>query len=302
MSGQLEALGRVGVVIVTYRSAHEIADCLRSLPSERLAAVVVVDNDSPDDTVGVIQRLGRRDVRVVQRPNDGFGAGCNTGLTELPPDAQFVLFLNPDARISEDSVLHLVRYLDEHPASALVGPRVTAAGQRAHSAGRLPVLATELKPLFPRALGRLLPERRLPPTWHRSGPVGYVEGACMLGRTEALRSVGGFDETYFLCFEEMDLAKRLSRADWSVDLCVEATVEHAGGASRRTLDHHGVEHLVRSQVYYLRTWRGRVAGAVFELAARGSWRLRLAAGRLTRGEYEARIAALGTPLRPADRT
>jgi GT2 family glycosyltransferase len=269
------ALERVGVVVVTHRSAATLPATLEALPSEELGAVVVVDNGSTDDSARVARNLG---ATVLEQDNLGFGAGNNRGNAAL--GTELVLFLNPDAVLQRGDLLALVDYLDAHPRCALVGPCVDSAGRPTYSAGRLDTLATELRPLLPAPLSSLGPRRRLPPTHRTSGRVGYVEGACFLVRRDALAEAGGFDERYFLYFEELDLARRLGELGHEVHLCAEARVEHAMGASTDQLPDAGSTHLVTSQVRYMRRWHGDRAARTWVRAARLSWGLRARTGRL----------------------
>ena len=289
-----DGVGDVGVVVVTYASASTVAGTVTALPIARLADLVVVDNDSPDDTVRVVEALG---VRVVQQHNAGFGGGCNRGVAELSPAAELVLFLNPDAVLQEADLVRLVEHLRAHPRCAVVGPRVVHAGEPSYSAGSLATLTSELRPLLPAPLSGLWASRRLPVTHAVTGPVGYVEGACFLVRRQVLADVGGFDERYFLYFEEMDLGRRLAEAGHEVHLCADAVVEHEIGVSRVGLPFAGHPHLVRSCVRYLARWRGRGAARTWVLAARLSWALRERVGRLDSGERRAASQAARDGLR-----
>jgi len=289
-----DALARVGVVVVAYASAGTLPATLGTLPKERLAGVVVVDNASPDNSAEVARQHG---ATVVCQPNLGFGAGNNRGVREL--DAELVLFLNPDAVLQDADLERLVAHLDAHPRCAVVGPRVASGGEPTYASGDLPTLATELRPLLPHPLSRLGPRRRHAPGHERTGPVGYVEGACFLVRRAALEEVGGFDEGYFLYWEEAELAQRLRRRGLQVHLCAEAVVEHAMGASTAGIAHGGSTHAVRSQIRYLRRWHGDRAARTWALAARASWALRARTGRLDRDRAQALRAAARDELRHA---
>lgn len=270
-----DVLGRVGVVVVAYASAGTLPATLAALPKDRLGGVVVVDNGSPDDSGEVAQQHG---AHVVRQDNLGFGAGNNRGARELT--TELLLFLNPDAVLQPPDLERLVHHLDAHPRCAVVGPRVTSGGRPTYASGELPTLAGELRPLLPHPLSALGPRRRHEPGAERTGPVGYVEGACFLVRRDALDLVGGFDEGYFLYWEEAELAQRLRRRGLEVHVCAEATVEHAMGVSTAATEHGGSPHLVRSQVRYLRRWHGERAARTWARAARASWALRARSGRL----------------------
>jgi GT2 family glycosyltransferase len=292
-------LARVGVVVVTHASAAEITACLTSLPTQELARVVVVDNASPDDTVAVIKALARANVEIVEQANLGFGAGNDAGRARLPAGTEFVLFLNPDCSLERASLRALVDYLDAHPRCALVGPRLESDAAPLTPGGALPTVLTELQPLFPRVLGRLLPRRQLPPDVAASGPVGYVEGACMLVRTEAFDAVGGFDDRYFLCFEEMDLAHRINDNGWTVDVCTDATARHLVQRSRRRDPRLSDYHKYRSQTLYLERWAGRWPARFYARTATALWWVRRATGRIDRAQYEVLKAAVGGAGFPA---
>ena len=286
------ALSDVGAVVVAYRSAQTLPATLTALPAAELGAVVVVDNASPDDSAEVARAHG---ATVVAQGNAGFGAGNNRGNAEL--STELVLFLNPDAVLERADLVALVAHLDAHPRCAVVGPLVRSGGRPTYSAGRLDSLLTELRPLLPAPLSLLGPRRRFAPEYARTGPVGYVEGACFLVRRAALAEVGGFDEQYFLYFEELDLARRLAKAGWEVHLCAEAAVEHAMGASTAQLEVGGGPHLVESQVRSLRRWHGERATRTWAWAARASWALRRRTGRLDPKTATALTNALTNELR-----
>ena len=264
---------RVAVVIVTYNSADVVLGALSALGSDLHDRVVVVDNASTDDTCEVITAAAPA-VRVCRSStNLGFGSAVNVGTRQTPP-ADYVLVLNPDAQIDPGDLLRLVDHLDTHPRSGVVVPRLWRAGSPLCSAKRRPRLLTELWPVAPAALMPHLPTSSLDPSFAISGPVEVVEGACMLLRREAFDAVGGFDEGYFLYFEEADLAKRLSQLGWTCDLCAEARAEHLVGDSRKQVPYGAAPHFVSSTVRYLQKWEPRSRARAYVVFARLSWSVR----------------------------
>lgn len=262
---------------MAYASASTLRACLTSLPIDELHGVVVVDNASPDDSAAVAASV--QGVQVLRlHDNRGFGGGCNAGVTALG-DVELVLFLNPDAVIETDQLLLLVDHLDQQPRCALVAPRLYRDGEPLSSAGRDAGLATELRTVVPTFLSRCLPERRLAPSYSMTGPVAYVEGACFLVRTTALERAGGFDEQFFLFFEELDLARRLRTDGWTVDLVAAARAEHLSAVSRKTLADGGRSHLLLSTVLYLQR-RGHGRAIAYVVVARLCWSLRARLGGL----------------------
>lgn len=235
---------------------------LAALPVDALGDVVVVDNASTDGTADAVQL--HRSVRLLRSArNVGFGAGCNAGVSALHPDVDLVLFLNPDAVVERSALERLATYLDRVPACALVGARLERDGEPLPSAGTPASLMTELRLVAPAPVARRMRARRFDGDYDRSGPVGYVEGACFMARRSVLESIGGFDERFFLFYEELDLAHRVRALGFTVDLCADAVASHRVGGSRATLSDHARSHLLHSAELYLRKWHGTPAMAAF---------------------------------------
>src|SRR3954471_21907512 len=270
----------VSVVVVTHRSAATVAhtlDCTARLPVHE---VVVVDNDSPDETVAVVEAHMPVNGRLVRQPNLGFGAGNNAGVRALTTPADAVLFLNPDAAIEPNDLRTLLRRMTADDTVGVVGPRMFRSGVPIGSSGREATALTEIERALPSPVRKLLPRRPASPDEARTGPVGYVEGACMLVRRKAFDEVGGFDEQFFLFFEELDLAQRMVRAGWTVELVAEAAAEHAVATSRAATRLRGEPHFVASTYRYLAKWRGPRSANGWFAAIRAIWAAKVALRRM----------------------
>jgi N-acetylglucosaminyl-diphospho-decaprenol L-rhamnosyltransferase len=276
---------RVDAVVVAYNSGGTLRECVEPLASMPDVAVTVVDNRSPDDTAAAIAGL---DVHLIRAErNGGFAYGCNLGTAAGA--AEYVLFLNPDARVRPGALERLVAVLDRFPRAALAAPRILEDdGSLAPSLRRFPRLrSTFAQALF---LHRAWPRAswtdeciRNPEVYERPGSPDWVSGACMLVRREALAEVGGLDESFFLYCEDTDLCARLRAADWDIRYEPDATVHHAGGASRPREELFAV--LARNRVRYARK-HGSAAAAAAEAAG-------VALGHLTH--------ALASALNPSRR-
>jgi GT2 family glycosyltransferase len=232
------------VVIVAYGNREVIGACVegaRQLPG--VGEVVVVDHGH--DGSGAV--AAARGARVLSNPaNPGFGTGQNRGVATTT--ARYVLLLNPDADPDPEGIAAGIRALDADPQVAIVqgviANRVT--GQPERSQGR------ELGPVH--LLGRAVSARRLLAyAWVRRvfGRVGtladHVERAptrpvsveslaatCVLVRRRALDQIGGFDESYFLYGEDLDLCRRLRNRGWRLVALPHRFAQHDGGASSST--------------------------------------------------------------------
>lgn len=238
---------KLAVVIVNYRTARHVLQGLEhTVPQVRAlgdAAIFVVDNCSPDDSVAVlragIEARGYGDcVRLIPSPvNGGFGAGNNVAFrASLASDdpAECFFLLNPDAWPEPGCLRALLSFLDEHPAVGIAGGRMRdEQGTEQASTFRFPTPWSELEGhLRLGVVTRLLREHvvaRAAP--ERSGPVDWVSGASMVIRRRVVEQVGMFDEGFFLYFEEVDLCRRAHEADVPIWFVREAGVVHIGGVA-----------------------------------------------------------------------
>ncbi len=254
--GQAALTGRsVGAVVVSYNSAAYLADCLRSLRSEGVAEVVVVDNASSDGSVDVA-RTADAGVTVVETgANLGFGAGANRGVAATESD--YVLILNPDTVVEPGMVKALSEALDRDDGLALVGPRIeNLDGTLYPSVRRFPNLTVALGHAF---LGLIWPtnpftRRYRMLDWDHDCPaadVDWVGGACVLVRRSAFDLVAGFDEAYFMYVEDVDLCWRLGRAGWRIGYEPGGRVAHALGGSSRFVPYRMIAQHHRSLLRFV---------------------------------------------------
>jgi GT2 family glycosyltransferase len=232
------------VIIVNYNAGAALAATVASL-AHGIAPLrwdaVIVDNASIDGSADAAHADAR--VRVVRNAaNVGFARGINIGLENS--GGRFVLILNPDCELDAGAVPHLVQEIGRWPRCAIAGPRILDPdGALQESARGDPTLLTGI---FGRTgvLSRWLPNlsvvrRNLVAheairTGAASVAVDWVSGACMLARRDALDAVGGFDERYFLYWEDADLCRRLRAAGWETRYVPGASVRHQVGQSSRS--------------------------------------------------------------------
>jgi N-acetylglucosaminyl-diphospho-decaprenol L-rhamnosyltransferase len=235
-------------VIVTYNSAHVVCDLLDSLPGALggLAAdVVIVDNGSTDGTAELVSARG--DCRLVRSENVGYAGGINRGVAEFP-DARAILVLNPDVRLHAKSVPPLLAALRE-PGVGIAAPQVRSP------AGDLE-LSLRREPTILRAVG--LTRTRLPvfceyvaePSAYREpGPVDWAVGAVLAMSRACYDAIGGWDESYFLYSEEVDLALRARDAGLLTRYEPSAVATHIGGGSGRNHTTHVMQIVNRVRLY-----------------------------------------------------
>jgi GT2 family glycosyltransferase len=244
-------------VIATYNSARHLAPLadLMSTWSVRPERTLIVDNASSDRSREIGEASGFEVFK--SRRNGGFGAACNEGLRIA--QSEYVLVCNPDVRPAGDSLALLLNALDETPSAAIAGALL---GSEPVSR-RFSCLTASIASFLPARLYRRLKLHR--GTSAIAGGVephlvvDYVEGAFMLCRAAALRSVGGFDERFFLYHEEEDLCRRLGERGWLTLLVPAAKAEHNHSSSSDGVS-EGVMTAFRlhSLYWYHRKYRSRL--------------------------------------------
>lgn len=255
-----ESLGPVTAIVVTYESADTIVQCVESLlTSKEIALVVVVDNASKDDTLERIPS-DERVKKIRNERNMGFGSACNTAAREAT--TEFLLFVNPDSRMSPQSVSELTSFLAHRIEAACCGPSICDEHGTFDSAARrgfpTPMNAVgrlfHLEKLFPNS--RALSGYTMPwAGFDREMRVDSILGACMLIRRADFQRIGGFDEDYFLFGEDIDLCFRLSKAGREVWYVPSARQIHVGGASMAKASRLARREFYRAMEIYWRKHR-----------------------------------------------
>jgi N-acetylglucosaminyl-diphospho-decaprenol L-rhamnosyltransferase len=240
----------VAIATVTYRSAALTINCLRSieaeLPTPGLSIrVIVVDNASEDAPLieEAIEANGWSSwVNLVRAPrNGGFAYGNNRAFQLAynggPPD--YFYLLNPDTLVRKGAIGALVRFLEAHPTVAIAGSSFeNLDGSEWPIAFRFPSILSEIEGGLQlghatRVLQRWVVAVHMEPV---PQPVDWVPGASMMIRRTALDAIGGFDENYFLYFEETDFCLRAKKAGLSTWYVPESRVMHVAGQSTKVTE------------------------------------------------------------------
>ena len=227
----------VAAVVVTYRSAETIDDCLQRLRAAAgVAAIRVVDNSSDDGTLEIVQRHASADARVrfIANPdNPGFGVACNQGAADVGEGVAWLAFVNPDCLVECDTLARL-RALAEPQGDALIGADlVDDRGVRDGAARRHD---PDFAAMLSGALGaKSTPKLDVPIDDSRAlQPVQAISGALMLMPRALFVRLGGFDEGYRLHAEDLDLCRRARESGALVAVANHVRVLHVRGVSSRS--------------------------------------------------------------------
>jgi GT2 family glycosyltransferase len=242
----------LAVSIVTFRSGQVIGQCLKKLfaATSRPIEIIVFDNASDDDTLAHLTPFGNA-VRVTpHRSNVGFGCAHNRVLAQV--NSEYFLFLNPDVELPPGGLDRLVGHLEENPGCGAVAP-LLANGLHGELGG------------FARSYpGQFC----LPRSWRSlPGEIATLQGACVLVRSSLLRSLGGFDERFFLYAEDLDLSLQIRRAGYSLACLTTVVARHLSGHSESGCSSLSVAH--RKHAALLKFYdKNYPRGAIFWLLAR----------------------------------
>lgn len=226
-AGSAGECARLAIVILTYGAGDEVVGLLAHLHAGSIAAAagpIVVHNPS---RLGEQLELPLQDeVRVVElAANRGYSGGMNAGIkVALQSEPEFVLLLTHDVRIAAGDVERLMALMQDREDIGAIGPILCESDGTPYSAGF--ALSRRVR------LEHRLPDEHTPqPLW----PADAIDGSAMLWRADALRSVDGFDDRFFMYFEDVDICTRAKECGWRVASATDVRITSAPGkGSRRT--------------------------------------------------------------------
>lgn len=226
----------LGVVAVTYSPGETLEAFLDSLAeaTTRPVRVVLADNGSTD---GAPEKAADRDnvTLVSTGGNLGYGGGANRGVAALPRDVGWIVIANPDLEWAPGSLDTLLTAAERWPRGGAFGPLIRDPDGTVYPSARL--LPSIGRGIGHATLGRVWPGNPWTRAYRQSDTAvtertaGWLSGSCQLLRREAFDAVGGFDDRYFMYFEDVDLGDRLTHAGWSNVYVPSAEIVHLGGHS-----------------------------------------------------------------------
>jgi GT2 family glycosyltransferase len=224
----------LSIVLISYNDLGRLRACLGSLGENPPAAeheILVVDNASTDGTVEAIRREFPGVGVIQNQENAGFSAANNRGAGQSR--GRSLLFLNTDTLVPPGALTALLDRLASDPSIGAVGPALL------HGPGDYQVSFGNRVNFFAQVFQKFV----LNPRWKRAlrkrsrrreefgREAGWLSAACLMCRREAFDAVGGFDERFFIYFEDIDLCVRLRAAGWKLRYVPAVEVVHEGGAT-----------------------------------------------------------------------
>ena len=220
----------LSVIIVTYNSADTIIPCLesitRSAGTPLKVELIIVDNNSPDATVPLVEEKFPAALIVRNSENIGFASAANQGAERASGNLLF--FLNPDTVLPRDFIPALHRILNQYPASILGFQFIGFDAKPRPSVWRTPSLWTLFAEGFlPYNVSRAFVTRK----YSRPSGTDMVSGGCMLCPRELFQALSGFDPSYFLYYEDVDFCLRARKAGYKILFVPSIKIQHYGRRS-----------------------------------------------------------------------
>lgn len=246
------------IIIVNWNAGTQLADVILSVINFHfglVAEVVVVDNASTDASLSLLCQLPELpfSLRIIQNEeNMGFGAACNQGA--VLSQSKYLLFLNPDCRLYENSLSSVFEYM-ECEKNKLVGICGIKLFDESGEAAR----STTAFPLFHSLIFHTIGVTRFFPKlgyfsheWDHceSRTVDHLIGAFYFVRKELFVQLNGFDEQFFVYLEDLDFSYRAAQLGYSSYYLADASAFHAGGGTSSQVKAHRLYYSVRSRLLY----------------------------------------------------
>ena len=257
----------VSIIIVNYHVKRELFSCIESIIKSKPKAsyeIIIVDNDEEKT---IHKELQKKLPKVIYIPNvnKGFGQGNNVGARRAKGD--YLFFLNPDTKIFPNTVDNLVAFLEKNKKTGIVAPLLHDMQGKPYQQG-----AQELTPvrgiICLSFVNKIFPKNQIAQEyflkkWDKKTikEVDVIPGTAFMIRKNIFKKINGFDEKFFLYFEEFDLCRRIKALGWKILIYPEAKACHSWGSS--TKHREDIKSIFqKSRFYYFKKHFG-ILPAVF---------------------------------------
>lgn len=246
------------MVTVSYRSDLELEIFLRSLTGSRntIARIVVADNDASNGSASAVaDRWGAAYLPL--RSNVGYGAAVNAAVRSLPSSVEWILVSNPDVVVTPGALDVLIRTARAEHRVGMIGPKVMNEDGSVYPSGRdIPSLGNGIGHALFANIWQGNPwsrrYRNVDQAVDKRRDVGWLSGSCLLISRQAFDEAKGFDENFFMYFEDVDLGSRFGSLGWRNVYEPDAVVTHLGARSTSSNSAEMIRVHHRSAAHFLR--------------------------------------------------
>lgn len=251
----------ISVIIISYNSENFIENCLSSLsknlPSK--SEVIVLDNASSDSTVEKLKKFIPQIKLIKSKENLGFAKGCSKAAKKAK--GKYLFFLNPDTEINSPVLEELVEFYGNHPNAGIVAPKlIMPDGTVQPSVKKLPTIWRAFQEYIlgiKNSYSQYIPERNNPQA------VEMVYGAAILIKKDLFEKLKGFDEKFFLYYEDADLCRRVHEMGKKVYYYPQVSVKHMVGGTKSDQDKYKLN--LEASIKYHGLFKSAVLQIIFRL-------------------------------------
>ena len=244
----------VDIVIVNWNAGSYLQDCVKSIAAnknENIGNVVIVDNGSTDNSLSLLPNDKTYINLIREKINHGFGKACNIGASYT--DSKYILFLNPDTKINESSIDKSINFMEKESSSdvGICGIQLKDKYGTTASCSRFPSLLN----IFSSSIGlsKLFFKLGAPMkdfSHESSIEVDQVMGAFFFIRTDLFNQCNGFDEQFFVYYEEVDISKRINSLGFKSIFLADCNAYHEGGGVSQQVKAKRLFYSLRSRILY----------------------------------------------------
>jgi N-acetylglucosaminyl-diphospho-decaprenol L-rhamnosyltransferase len=252
-------LPSVDIIIINWNSSTLLRECLEALAIAdrqefKLDKIIIVDNASTDRSLENLEQIALPIEIIRNAKNNGFGAACNQGAAISTAD--YLLFLNPDTKVAANSIDRAVSFM-EKPDRQQVGvvgiQLVNSQGEIQRNCARFPTPLNIWCSIL--GIDKLAVNKStsfIMNDWNHqnSQPVDHVIGAFYLIRHDIFQALDGFDETFFVYFEDLDLSYRVQKLGWATYYLADTQCFHKGGGTSESIKATRIFYSQRSRILY----------------------------------------------------
>lgn len=275
---------QLAVIVINYKTPDLTIECLQSLVPELSdinAKVLVIDNNSADDSCEIIQNwitindTGNWITIIASEHNAGFSAGNNLGIKSI--NADYYLLINSDTLVRKGGILRLLEYAEIDSSAGLIGPRLEWMGAMSQeSCFKFHTPKSELiSSASTGLLTALLKEFVVPQAVSEEiACYDWISFACVLIKSKVFKDIGLLDDGYFMYYEDVEFCYRAKQKGWKIVNVPTAHVVHLRGGSSTVKSQIKLRKRLPSYFYKSRTrYFYQVYGLMGLLMANVYWTL-----------------------------
>ena len=222
---------KLSIIISSYNTSQLLQQTINSIPQNKDWEIIVVDNNSIDDSVQCVKTQYPHIKRISNTENKGFATANNQGIKIAK--GEYVLLLNSDTKIVSDAISKLIEYIDAHPKVGAITPKIVFTNGTLDPACHRGMPTPWRSLCYYSGLEKIFPQSKLVGGYHQAY-LGYnkihtietTSATAMIVRKKTIDEIGLLDEQFFLYGEDLDWCKRITDAGWKIVYLPTAKVIH----------------------------------------------------------------------------